>query len=147
MNARQQELCSGILFIVLGVGTFLLSQEYTMWVGRRVGSGLFPAGLGVILAGLGVIVFVQSFRAAGEGSGPWVLRPIVAICLSILSFALLIERVGLLIALAVATVIAGFADKPNPKYLAIVYVVIVAFVYLFLMEVIKLPYRLYISPF
>ena len=143
MTVRQQQFCSGILFFVFGVGTFLMSMQYTMWVGRRVGSGLFPAGLGIILAVIGIVVFLQGFAASEQKTQPWKVRPILTICFAIVAFALLVERTGTLIALAVAVVIAGYADKPNFKYLAIVYVVIVAFVYFFLMGVIHLPYKLF----
>ncbi len=144
MTARQKEFWTGIFFLSFGLATFYIALGYGLWAGRAVGSGLFPAALGVILGIFGIVLIIQAFliKAKEQGS-PWSLRPILLICASLVAFAVLVEKTGLLLALAVTVIIVGFADKPVFKYLVAVYAIVVIFVFAFLMQLLNLPYKLY----
>jgi hypothetical protein len=143
LNSKTQTALSGALFLAFGAATFYFSLEYKLWDGLQVGSGLFPAGLAIVLGILGIVLIIQAgLTSPTSEREPWTPRPIIALCLSVLVFSLLIHPFGLVIALAAAVVIASFADRPNIKYIIVVYVLALLFVYLFLIHVINLPYKL-----
>ena len=137
MSVRNKELLVGLIFIALGIFGLVLSLEFPLNENGRVGSGAFPAALGVILAILGIVQFAATLRRKDiedeETYMTW--RPIVMITLSVLAFGFLIERVGAAPALLATTIIASFAaERPKVWHVAIVYLFIIAFVYFFLIR-------------
>jgi hypothetical protein len=93
MNVRN--LIAALLTIATGAGALLEAARYPMGTLRRMGPGYFPDVLGVLLIGFGAILLLQAFRAQPPPTEPFVLRPVLAIPLGILLFALLLERFGL----------------------------------------------------
>jgi hypothetical protein len=108
-----QDLAAG-LFLIL-VATLALVFSANLQTGRLVdmGSGYVPRTLAWILGGLGVIVAARGFLTDPPPDTPplsevaW--RPLLALTLSILVFAVLLERVGLAICVVVTVLVAGLA--------------------------------------
>ena len=108
--------------LVLFGGAAAINAAMTLNLGTltRLGPGLFPAAVGVIVAGLGVGILVPALSR--EGAVPKVeLRPLLAIVAAVVVFGLLIRPFGLVPAILASTVLAGLAGRgTGPIRLAII---------------------------
>lgn len=97
---------------LIGVGGFIaLHAVTTLSLGTvsRMGPGMFPAALGVILAVLGAVILVPALFRQGEVLKVD-LRSLVSVAGAMLAFVLLVEPFGLIPAILVLTLIATRAD-------------------------------------
>lgn len=115
-NAHIKDLLAGGFFCAVGVlyGAMAL-RDLPIGQVFNMGPGFFPLVLCGLLLLIGGILVVRSFmRGGGEPLGriPW--RAIGLISLGIAAFAVLLDPLGLLLSVFVATAIAAFA-APNAK--------------------------------
>lgn len=113
MIKDQTNFGSGALFMVMGLGCSVLSFGYGLGTPGRIGSGLFPFCLGLIMAGLGLVLLVQS---CSPGAGQdrllgWDLKSLVIILASVLAFALLLPTAGLMVAIVSLVIASSFAHQ------------------------------------
>ncbi|MCC5808836.1 MAG: tripartite tricarboxylate transporter TctB family protein [Ectothiorhodospiraceae bacterium] len=100
-------------FVVLLFGVFLIVEgnNYSLGSLRRMGPGFFPVSLGAIMVGLGAILLFQAvFAAREEIAFDW--RPIVCVAGSIIVFAIITPRFGLVPAAFLMIVLSAFAERP-----------------------------------
>lgn len=110
LSRDYRDLMGGGGLVVIGLGVVYYSITYLrLGTATDMGPGLFPAGLGVVLAGCGAAILLPAFFRAGPRISVD-LRSLAAILASILTFALLLERVGLVPAIFALTFIARLAD-------------------------------------
>ncbi|MSO76541.1 MAG: tripartite tricarboxylate transporter TctB family protein [Alphaproteobacteria bacterium] len=108
-----RELAAGLFLILVAALALILSDHLP--IGRLVnmGPGYVPRALAWILGGLGVIVALSAFTADAPADVPplteWAWRPLLALTASILVFAFLLERAGLVICIVVTVGVAGLA--------------------------------------
>lgn len=105
-----RDLLGGCALLIIGSVAAIYSLM-TLHLGTlsRMGPGMFPTSLGVILAVFGLILLVQAMFRTGEmPRGD--LRSFLAICTSIFAFAVMIRPFGLLPAIVALTFIASRAD-------------------------------------
>jgi hypothetical protein len=109
----QTNFGAGALFIVVGIGSAVLSFGYQLGTPGRMGSGFFPFCLGLILAGLGVLLVVQSCATASSHDRlvRWDAKSLLVILASVLAFALLLPTLGLMLAIVGLVVVSSFADR------------------------------------
>lgn len=122
------ELAAGLVILALGLIVAGESLTYPFGTLRNVGPAIFPMLLGIILAALGLTVILEGrvSRAVAPGV-PW--RAILAICASLASFALLIDRAGAYVAIFALIFLAGLADRTfRPVTLLIVALCLCAFI-------------------
>jgi putative tricarboxylic transport membrane protein len=110
----RKDVLSGLLFIGFAVLGLVVSRDYPIGTALRMGTGYVPRLLCWVLLGLGVLVLVQGVRAAARDGelrvsteGGW--RPVVFVAAALAVFALTLERLGLVVAIALLTGIASFA--------------------------------------
>lgn len=112
MPARDyRDILSGIVLIL--IGTFATVHALnTLSIGAisNMGPGMFPAALGVALAGLGILILIPAIFRAGEKLSVDV-RSLLAICLAILAFTVMVRPFGLIPAVIVLTLIVSRADS------------------------------------
>ncbi|WP_323034467.1 tripartite tricarboxylate transporter TctB family protein [Pararhodobacter sp.] len=102
---RRAEILGGLILLVIGLATVLYTRaHYPLGTLRQIGPGFVPTALGVLLVLLG-------------GAIAWVARPretrpmrggmgnVAAIAGGVLAFAVLLERAGFVIAIAVTVLI------------------------------------------
>lgn len=119
--ASQKDFLSGLMFTIVGGAFAMGAREYEVGEAARMGPGYFPLMLGVVLAFLGVIITIQSFRKGGADGDPvgsiaW--RPLCFVLGANLAFGALLVGVpalgipafGLVVALYVLVIVAGFAQ-------------------------------------
>jgi hypothetical protein len=108
----QQDFWSGLMFLVAGVGFAIGAGNYSLGTSARPGPGYFPLMLSVIMAILGAIILFKSLTIETEGGDPvgsiaW--RPLLVIVGSIVVFAVLLPRVGLIATIPILIFLVSLA--------------------------------------
>ncbi len=82
-----------------------IAENYPMGKASRMGPGFFPLILGGVLAGLGFVVAARALWIKGEAIKPAAFRPIVLVLSAVTAFALMVDRLGLILGtLALVTI-------------------------------------------
>jgi hypothetical protein len=76
-----------------------------------MGPGYFPTALGSILALFGMVSIGRSFIRPGEAIAALAWRPLVLVLGATLLFGLLLDRLGLLVALPCLIVVSALASR------------------------------------
>jgi len=122
-----QDLLCGFLFILLGVLGLYVSRDYAMGSPVRLGTGVFPRILcwGLIICG--VAVMAKAFFTDGERLTPWAMRPVILVTLGTVLFSVLIDRVGLIVAMTVLMICGALAGQGHRwKQTALFMVIMIA---------------------
>lgn len=132
----------GLIYVAIGSVAFFWAHKYEIGSATRMGPGYFPALLGIILVGLGSLSIINGYRATSPDPIPkHKLEPFFLILASIISFALLIERTGLIVAIFVSVFLVCFRRAlTNPIEVFLTFAALAAFsglvfVYLFGMAI------------
>lgn len=108
----QKDFWSGLMFVLVGVGFAWGATNYSFGVAARPGPGYFPFGLGVLLAMLGAFILFEALTIEtddGEPIGPWAWKPLLTIVVSVVTFGLLLPRLGMAISLPILIVMTSLA--------------------------------------
>ncbi len=104
------DMVGGLFLVLIGVTVSAIAiTSYPLGSPTRMGPGMFPAGLGVVLSILGIILSCQSLRRPGDPADIRVFSPIFVLG-GIVAFALIIKPFGLLPAIIIGTVVSCFAE-------------------------------------
>ena len=106
-----KDFWSGLMFIGFAAVTLIAASGYSMGRGGRMGPGYFPTLLGAVLALLGLILLVRSFAIRGEAVERIQLRPLLVLTICVVLFGLMIQPLGLVIALSVTTFVVAIAGR------------------------------------
>lgn len=106
-----KNMLAGAMFCGIGAAFLYAGQDYPMGTARAMGPGYFPRLVAVLVMILGALTAVQSYirdeRAPLRlGIKPW---PFIAVFASVIAFALLVERIGLVPTLAVTIILSRLA--------------------------------------
>ena len=96
-----KDFWTGVLFLIFGVAAYAISRDYPMGTAGRMGAGYFPTVLSCLLIGFGVLILLRGVRRDGVALGGFALKQSVKVLASIIAFAFLMPRAGLIIALLV----------------------------------------------
>ena len=108
---RADVMC-GLMFVAFAAWGFVAGRDLDPGTAVAMGPGYFPRLVSGLLLALGLAITVTGLAAAaGPGLGSWALRPIVLVSLSALSFAVLLDRAGIVIAIAAVVGIGTFAGQ------------------------------------
>lgn len=111
---RDKDFLAGTLFILIGGFFAVGALDYGMGTARRMGPGYFPIVLGSILVAIGVALAAKSLWQRRSQLVPSLhLRPVAALTASILSFAALLDRAGLVAACIVSVIVASLASRES----------------------------------
>ena len=123
---------AGVIYLVAGATFFLWAQRYNIGTATRMGPGYFPAALGLTLAAFGVAAIVQGFLAQTPNPiGSIKIEPLLLILASVVSFAFLIERTGMVVATFVCVFLACFRRAlTNPLEVFLLFAALATFNYL-----------------
>ena len=106
-----RDFAAGLL--IMGFGALFAWSALQSKLGslERFGPGLFPLVLAGILGGLGLIITLNSLRVDGKMPTVDGWRGPVLVVVSIFLFALLLEPLGLIVALLISIFLATFASS------------------------------------
>ena len=106
---NRRDLCAGLLFIALGATAVVVAGKYQIGSTMHMGPGYFPVLLGGILAALGVAIVGRALLSGESAPLPRIpIRPLLLVTLSVLAFALLLGRFGLVPAIVATVLVSCF---------------------------------------
>jgi hypothetical protein len=108
----KKDVISGAFLVVLGIAVAFYSYEsYNIGTIRQMGPGMFPLMLGCVLSGLGLLILTPGLlRMADPLSIKFEVAPFAAVIASILAFALMAERFGIVLSIVALTFLSSLAD-------------------------------------
>ncbi len=113
MIRNKQDFWSGMFFLSIGVffATFA-AKDYTMGTAAKMGPGYFPFYLGILLGLLGAYIVLSAVRKNAEVNEVegFDFRTIGTILGAVTLFGLLLNPLGLFVALLILILVAGFAS-------------------------------------
>ncbi len=115
-----KDFLSGLLFMAFGLLGLWLGRALPAGTASAMEAGYFPRLVCGLLIVLGAGLALISALRQGETTEPWRWRPFVFITAASLAFALLLRPLGLVLTLAITTVLARFATgnvRPLPLLL------------------------------
>lgn len=111
LDRDYRDIFAGLALTVAGAAAALYAlSQYSIGTITRMGPGMMPVALGVILAVFGLAIAIPAIFRQGDAADLRV-RPFVVLSICILSFAVLIETTGLIPAVFATAVIATFAEN------------------------------------
>ena len=94
-----QDLATGVLFIIFGVGALIIGWDYPRGTSQRPGTGVLPAILSWCLIGTGGLLIVRSSISGDIEIGNWAWRPFLMVTLGVTVFGLTVDDLGLIVAM------------------------------------------------
>lgn len=119
-----QGFALGLLFVGCGLATLALAWRLPAGSAIEMGPGWLPRALGGALAAVGVAVAARALRVEGPRVA-WrePLAPLAWLVAATVAFGLLVERAGLVVAMATCVALAGLADRGrSPRETALLWV-------------------------
>jgi len=114
LDRNYRDVATGLALALIGGGSAVYAlTHYALGTVKRMGPGMMPTSLGVILAVFGLIIAVPAFFESRKEIDVR-FRALVILSASVLSFMLLIETFGLILAVFSTTMIATFAENKVP---------------------------------
>jgi putative tricarboxylic transport membrane protein len=102
------DFLAGLLFAGFGVLGLYLGRDYPIGSAMRMGPGYFPAVLSGLLLALGALAMLRGLAIRGDP--PHSFATLLTILASVGIFALTVERVGIVIAVVLVTVVSSLAS-------------------------------------
>jgi len=99
------------MFLVLGLGALAVGMQYRLGTATSMGPGYFPVMLSSAVALVGALIAVRAVLkpAATQPLSKFYWRPVALIVAAVLVFGYLIDRLGLIVAMAGLIAISGVA--------------------------------------
>src|SRR3954468_17656623 len=123
-----KDFWSGLFFIAVAAGFIALSYQYGTGTMHRMGPGLFPTLVGLLLAGLGLVIAARAFAIHGAPLPRFHARPIIVSLIAIALFGLALAHLGLIAAVAAVVPVGALASgETRPRETAGLVVVLIVF--------------------
>lgn len=106
-----KDFCAGLLFIAFGTLAIVVGSNYTLGTAARMGPGYFPRILGGLLVALGLVLALRALRLNGPRLPGWQWRPVLVVLLSVATFGLIVNRVGIVLSTILLIVAASTASR------------------------------------
>src|SRR5262245_55850712 len=106
-----KDFWAGMALVVTGGLAVLIARDYAFGTMVRMGPGFFPTVLGALLVLFGIRVLARGLRGAEKIEAGWSPRAMLVLPLSLALFGFLMDRAGLVPALAVLIVGSAAAGK------------------------------------
>ena len=104
-----KDFWSGVMFCGFAVVAILAARGYSSGTAGKMGPGYFPLLLGGLLAALGAILIARSLVLSGEPVARFHVVPLAIVAAAVCLFGVMIEPLGLVLSLAVLTLLSAFA--------------------------------------
>ncbi len=139
--SARQDVIGGVLSVALGVFALAIALSYPMGSLLRMGPGLFPCIIAVLIVMLGLALIGVSFRSRPKVASVNIrLRSVLTIGLGIVLFALLLERAGLILATLTLVLVSSLAEpRWRPQRAVVLAIAMTALVYVIFIIVLQIP--------
>lgn len=120
LDRNYRDIVAGAALTLAGLAAAIYAvSNYSMGTITRMGPGMMPVSLGVVLAVFGLAIVVPALFQRGEGViVRW--RALIFLSASVLAFALMINRFGLVPSVFATTVLATLAETKVPAVGALI---------------------------
>ena len=106
-----KDFWAGLIFVALGAAFIGLASQYRLGDLHRIGPAFFPTAVGALLAILGLIVTGRSLLLDGPPVERVEPRPLIVSLLAIVLFALALQWLGLVAAIAALVLVGAYAAR------------------------------------
>jgi hypothetical protein len=106
-----RDFWAGAIYLALAAVVLWVGRNYPLGSSARMGPGYVPVALGSILAVFGIVSVGRSLLRPGEAISAFAFRPLVLVLGSVVLFGLLLDRVGVLIALPCLVIVSALASR------------------------------------
>jgi len=106
-----KDFWAGLIFVVLGAAFVALALQYRLGDLHRIGPGMFPTLVGSLLVGLGLIVTARALVLEGAPIERVQARPLIVSLAAIALFALALQWLGLVAAIAGLVLVGAYASR------------------------------------
>lgn len=114
MSIDRKNVASGLFFLLFGIAVAIGATRYSIGTASRMGPGYFPLGVGICLAIVGLAVLIPALRSGTASSLDfWPLRGAATVLAAVILFGVLLEPMGLLVAIPVLLIVSALA---HPAY-------------------------------
>ncbi len=110
---KPQDFFLGLIFLGVAIVVGVYSREYDLGTTRQMGPGYLPLVLALLLGCFGIFLMVSGFFGAHEPAEPLGVRQSIFVLGAAALFGLLIRPAGLIVAILVLVIVAGFAYSPR----------------------------------
>lgn len=107
MRFKTQDFATGLLFIAIGIATLWIGADYALGTAQRPGTGVLPRVLAWCLIVTGALLGLKAFLSESPPLTGWAWRPAIMISLGAIAFALLVDSLGLVVAMVVSMTVAA----------------------------------------
>ena len=104
-----KDFWSGVMFCGFAVVAILAARGYSLGAAGKMGPGYFPLLLGGLLGALGAILIARALVLSGEPVARFHVVPLAIVAAAVCLFGVMIEPLGLVLSLAVLTLLSAFA--------------------------------------
>jgi hypothetical protein len=101
----------GVMFIIVSSFFLIMARTYEIGSAMRMGPAYFPIALASLISILGGILIIRSFILKGEKVARLYFRPKFLITISVLTFGLLLESLGMVFSVTLLISISIFAGR------------------------------------
>jgi hypothetical protein len=106
------DVLAGFMFIAFAVWGFVASRELDVGTSVSMGPGYFPRVISGLLLALGITIAGAGFLTpAAPFVKDWSIRPLLLVSVAALSFALLLQGMGIVIAITITVIVGSFAGE------------------------------------
>ena len=110
-SLQNTDLVAGVAFMVIALGFGVGSLGYAQGTFFRMGPGMFPLIVSVVLFAIGGAIVLRSFATQGAPFGPVSFRALVLVLGAPIVFMLTIDRLGLLPASVLVVGMGAYASR------------------------------------
>lgn len=148
LSRDYRDIVGGLLLVAVGlIFSGYAAGHYDLGTLRRMGSGMFPTALGLVLAGFGLAIAIPAAFRPGVMPEIRVWTPIYVLA-GVAAFALMIRPFGLIPAVLGVVVISSLAElKVKPLSLTILSAVLCLIAWLVFRVGLGLPVAMFRWPF
>ena len=109
---NQKDVAAGLLYVLFGMAFSLGALNYKLGDPARMGPGWFPFWIGILLVAVGVVTAFSGVRAAAteEKVKPPDLRALAWVISAVVLFGLLLQPLGLVVALFLLVIVSSMAS-------------------------------------
>jgi hypothetical protein len=106
-----RDFWAGAIYLALAIVAIWMGRSYPQGTSARMGPGYFPIALGSLLAIFGIVSIARSFIRPGEAITAFAWRPLALVLGATALFGLLLERLGILVALPLLILVGALASR------------------------------------
>jgi Tripartite tricarboxylate transporter TctB family len=106
-----RDFWAGAIYLALAIVAIWMGRSYPQGTSARMGPGYFPIALGSLLAIFGIVSIARSFIRPGEAITAFAWRPAALVLGATALFGLLLERLGVLVALPLLILVGALASR------------------------------------